>query len=98
LANCSDDKIIELIRLPPQSVECKADETLEPKYEVTLKNGTKRTYRWQDILHVPTLGNLARSNRRARNGQAQRPEQNTKLANRVALIGKPAQKAAKQKG
>ena len=26
---------------------------------VTLKNGTKRTYPWQDILHVPSLGGLA---------------------------------------
>lgn len=60
LANRSGDKIVELIRLAPRSVECKTDDaTLEPKYEVTLKNGTKRTYRWQDILHVPTLGNLA---------------------------------------
>jgi hypothetical protein len=30
-----------LIRLAPRSVECKVDDaTLEPKYEVTLKNGT----------------------------------------------------------
>jgi HK97 family phage portal protein len=60
LANRSGDKIAELIQLAPRSVECTTDDaTLEPKYEVTLKNGTKRTYRWQDILHVPTLGNLA---------------------------------------
>lgn len=60
LANRSGDKIIELIRLAPRSVAVDTDDaTLEPKYEVTLKNGTKRTYPWQDILHVPTLGNLA---------------------------------------
>ena len=60
LANRSGDKIVELIRLAPRSVCVEADDaTLEPKYEVTLKNGTKRTYPWQDILHVPSLGGLA---------------------------------------
>jgi phage portal protein BeeE len=60
LANRSGDKIVELIRLAPRSVCVDIDDaTLEPKYEVTLKNGTKRPYRWQDILHVPTLGDLA---------------------------------------
>lgn len=60
LANRSGDKIVELIRLAPRSVAVDIDDaTLEPKYEITLKNGTKRTYRWQDILHVPTLGNVA---------------------------------------
>src|SRR6266508_3219884 len=60
LANRSGDKIVALIRLVPRSVCVETDDaTLEPKYVVTLKNGTKRTYRWQDILHVPTLGNLA---------------------------------------
>ena len=60
LANRSGDKIVELIRLAPRSVCVEIDDaTLEPKYQVTLKNGTKRTYRWQDILHVPTLGNIA---------------------------------------
>ena len=60
LANWSGDKIVELIRLAPRSVRVEPDdETLEPKYEVTLKNGTKKTYRWQDILHVPSLGGLA---------------------------------------
>jgi HK97 family phage portal protein len=58
-ANRVDGKIIELIRLAPRSVACRADEKLEPKYEVTLAGGAKRTYLWQDILHVPTLGNLA---------------------------------------
>jgi len=60
LANRSGDKIVELIRLAPRSVECKIDDAnLEPKYDVTLKDGRKRTYRWQDVLHVPTLGNLS---------------------------------------
>ena len=60
LANRSGDKIVELIRLAPGSVECKTDDaTLEPKYEVTLKNNTRRTYRWQDILHVPAFGGLS---------------------------------------
>lgn len=60
LANRSGEKIVELIRLAPRSVCVEIDDaTLEPKYEVTLKNGSKRTYRWQDILHVPTLGGLA---------------------------------------
>jgi len=60
LANRAGDKIVELIRLPPRSVCVELDDkTLEPKYQVTLKNGTKKTYPWQDILHVPVLGNLA---------------------------------------
>jgi HK97 family phage portal protein len=60
LANRSGDKIVELIRLAPRSVCVETDAvSLEPKYEVTLKNGTKRTYRWQDILHVPSLGGMA---------------------------------------
>jgi HK97 family phage portal protein len=60
LANRAGDKIVELIRLAPRSVTVETDDaTLEPKYEVTLKNGTKRTYGWRDILHVPTIGNLA---------------------------------------
>lgn len=60
LANRSGDKIVELIRLPAPSITMVIDDaTLEPKYRVTLKNGTQRDYRWQDILHVPALGGLA---------------------------------------
>ncbi|TXL75629.1 phage portal protein [Vineibacter terrae] len=60
LANRAGAKIIELIRLPPQSVVVKQDDaTLEPKYEVTLQGGAQRTYPWRDILHVPTLGELS---------------------------------------
>lgn len=60
LANRAGDKIVELIRLAPGSVTVKQDEsTLEPKYEVALKSGQPRTYRWQDVLHVPALDGLA---------------------------------------
>ncbi|MCP4306666.1 MAG: phage portal protein [bacterium] len=60
LANRSGEKVVELIRLPPRSVRVVDDEvTLEPRYEVTLKGGSKRVYPWRDILHVPTLGQLA---------------------------------------
>jgi HK97 family phage portal protein len=60
LANRSGDRIIELIRLAPGSVTETCDPvTLEPSYRVTLKNGGQRTYRWQDILHVPALGGMA---------------------------------------
>lgn len=60
LANRSGETVVELIRLAPRSVRVETDDaTLEPKYEVTLKNGTKRTYRWQDILHVPSLGGMS---------------------------------------
>ena len=60
LANRSGEKIVELIRLAPGSVLCEEDpETLEPKYTVTLKDGTKRVYRWQDILHIPALGGMS---------------------------------------
>jgi HK97 family phage portal protein len=60
LANRSGDKIVELIRLAPGSVTEACDQnTLEPGYKVTLKNGGQRTYRWQDILHVPALGGMS---------------------------------------
>lgn len=60
LANRSGDKIVELIQLPAVStvVEIDAD-TQEPVYKTTLRNGTSRKYRWQDILHLPSLGGLA---------------------------------------
>lgn len=53
----SDDKIQELIKLDFHSVQPDFDASLEPIYNVTLKNGTRRTYRWRDILDIPTLGN-----------------------------------------
>lgn len=60
LANRSGNKIVELIRLAPRSVRLEIDDaTQEPKYEVALKNGTKRTYPWRDILHVPAMGGLS---------------------------------------
>jgi HK97 family phage portal protein len=60
LANRTGDKIHELIRLAPGSVTSKTDDkTLEPSYEVALKDGSKRIYPWQDILHVPALGGLS---------------------------------------
>ncbi|HTE81434.1 MAG TPA: phage portal protein [Reyranella sp.] len=33
--------------------------TMEPKYSVTLRDGKQRTYRWQDILHLPALDGLS---------------------------------------
>jgi phage portal protein BeeE len=55
LANRSGDKIVELIRLPPNSVAVRIDPaTLEPTYDLTVAGGTKINYPWQDILHVPT--------------------------------------------
>lgn len=55
LANRSGDKIVELIRLPPNSVTVRIDPiTLEPSYDLVVAGGTKINYPWQDILHVPT--------------------------------------------
>ena len=55
LANRSGDKIVELLRLPPNSVAVRTDPiTLEPTYDLTVAGGTKINYPWQDILHVPT--------------------------------------------
>lgn len=59
-ANRSGDRIVELIRLPAGSTVVETDpDTLEPRYKTTLKSGGTRTYRWQDILHVPALDGLA---------------------------------------
>jgi HK97 family phage portal protein len=59
LANRSGEKIVELIRLQPSAVTCTVGDDYEPKYEVSLKNGTRRAYSWRDILHVPMLGSMA---------------------------------------
>ncbi|MFO0990909.1 MAG: phage portal protein [Hyphomicrobiales bacterium] len=59
LANRSGDRIVELIRLQPTAVSVETDDSLEPTYEVTLKNGGRRKYTWRDILHVPALGDLS---------------------------------------
>jgi HK97 family phage portal protein len=54
-ANRINGKIIELIRLDPLCVTVKYNPlTLEPRYDVSLQDGSQRTYPWQDILHVPT--------------------------------------------
>ena len=59
-ANRSGDRIVELIRLPAGSTAIEIDrDTLEPVYKTTLKNGGTRTYRWQDVLHVPALDGMA---------------------------------------
>lgn len=59
-ANRSGERIVELIRLPAGSTAIEVDrDTLEPVYKTTLKNGGTRTYRWQDILHVPALDGMA---------------------------------------
>ncbi len=59
-ANRSGERIVEMIRLPAGSTVVETDpETLEPRYKTTLRNGSTRTYRWQDILHVPALDGMA---------------------------------------
>lgn len=60
VATRSGNKILELLRLPPRSTVMKIDDkTLEPNYEVTLRDGARRTYRWEDVLHVSALGGLS---------------------------------------
>lgn len=60
LANRSGDKIVELIRLPPNAVSVRIDPvSLEPIYDLTIANGTKINYPWRDILHIPNRGNVA---------------------------------------
>ncbi len=60
LANRAGGRIVELIRLPAQSVRMEIDaETMEPAYKVTLRDGKQKVYRWQDILHLPALDGLA---------------------------------------
>jgi phage portal protein BeeE len=59
LANRVDGRIIELIKLDYASVTPDFDANQEPIYHVALKGGGRKAYGWQDILDVPTLGNLA---------------------------------------
>lgn len=59
LANRSGDRIVELIRLPATSVLLETDNSLEPRYKVTLKSGEQKTYPWQDILHFESIDGLA---------------------------------------
>lgn len=60
LANRSGDRVVELIQLPAASTVVEIDpDTQEPVYKTTLRNGTSRKYRWQDVLHLPALGGLA---------------------------------------
>lgn len=59
LANRSGDRVVELIRLPATSVMLETDDSLEPRYKVTLKSGKQQTYPWRDILHFEPLDGLA---------------------------------------
>jgi len=60
LANRSGSKIVELIRLKPGSVTVETDpDSLEPRYRVTIKGNTQALYRWQDILHIPSIDGMS---------------------------------------
>lgn len=60
LANRSGERIVELIQLSAASTVVEIDpDNMEPVYKTTLKNGTTRKYRWQDILHLHPLGGMA---------------------------------------
>jgi HK97 family phage portal protein len=51
-------RIAELIQLPADTVSVDVDAvTMEPVYTVTGKDGVRRIYGRQDILHLRTLGN-----------------------------------------
>lgn len=59
-ANRAGEKIVELIRLPPNSTAVEEDpKTLEPVYRVSLKTGGTKVYPWRDVLHVNALGGLS---------------------------------------
>ncbi|WP_377847232.1 phage portal protein [Bosea sp. UC22_33] len=51
-------RIHELIRLSPSTVTVETDFSGEPRYLVSQKGGGTRTYRWQDILHIPNVGGV----------------------------------------
>lgn len=53
----STGTIGEMIKLDFHAVQPDVDSNLEPIYHVTMKNGTRKTYGWPDILDVTTLGN-----------------------------------------
>ncbi len=50
-------KLKEIHRLAPDTVQVKLDEnTAEPSYRVTAKNGSQKVYGWQDIVHITAPG------------------------------------------
>lgn len=50
-------RLKEIHRLAPDAVQVDIDEASgEPRYKVTAKNGSQRTYSWQDIVHVQAPG------------------------------------------
>ncbi|MFC5421046.1 phage portal protein [Bosea eneae] len=51
-------RIHELIRLKPETVTVETDFGGEPRYLVSQRGGGQRTYRWQDILHIPNIGGV----------------------------------------
>lgn len=51
-------RIHELIRLKPDTVTVETDFSGEPRYLVSQKGGGRRTYPWQDILHIPNVGGV----------------------------------------
>lgn len=52
-------RVHELIRLKPDTVTVETDFSREPRYLVSQKGGGRRTYPWQDILHVPNIGGVS---------------------------------------
>ena len=59
LANRVEGRIVELIKLDFHAVAAGVNDAHEPVYDVTFKDGRRVRYGWQDILDVPTLGNLS---------------------------------------
>ena len=58
LANRVGGKVVELLRLHPNSVALRCDpNTLEPIYDVTVNGQEKVAYNWRDILHIPNRSN-----------------------------------------
>lgn len=52
-----EGRAVELIQIPSRHVTVDIDlGTLEPEYQVTLKDGRQQTYNRRDILHLKTIG------------------------------------------
>ena len=60
LANrVGEGRVAELVRIAPDHVRVEHDAGDEPKYIVTLKGGTQRTFHWSNILHISSFDGLS---------------------------------------
>lgn len=54
-----DGRIHELVRIKPGAAQVEEDDAGEPRYRITLKNGSQRVYAWRDVLHIENVGGVS---------------------------------------